>query len=165
MEVKEDLHVDDYVYEEKRYGGFDVTKIFKFREDAVYGYWAIGLPSLPKTLEEFNSLDFRDTLQSGDINNIQALKFEGETSDAYDTVTDSDCGRYSHNDVISIVEGYGDLVELKTEIVSNLSNLDNYDSKILMGLANLSEEEALDYFLNIVVPNTASIVQSARIRQ
>jgi len=52
--------------------------------------------------------------------------------------------------------------EVDLKLINNLSDLNNYNSKMLLGLANLSEDEAIDYFLNKVMPNIISIVKSSK---
>jgi len=157
VEKVERFKAGDYVYDEKHSSigksTYDVAKITYINKNAVYGYWAMDLNRLPISIEEFNSLHFDRSECNGDMDVLQIIKFErGEAGDEVLII-----------DECSMVGGYGDLVELKAEIVSNIMNLDNYDSKILMGLANLSQEEVMDYFMNIVMPKVASIVQSSNL--
>jgi len=162
-----EFNVNDYVYEEsldsRGSSCYEVTMITKISGDLVYGYWAMNLKHLPRTIKEFNNLPFDKEKLTGNIDVLNILEFE-EHLHVYDNEDDYDEYGVLMIDECSMVDGYGELVDLKAEIVSNLINLDNYDSKILMGLANLSQEEAMDYFINIVIPNTVSIVQSSEIR-
>ena len=146
--------VGDFVYGENSCcstGLYDVTKVTKLGgldSDLVYGYWAIGVKYIPKTMEEFNSLRFRQIPEQTSVKNVKVFKlsFEGTTlKEEVESIrlTDSQCNN-----------------GLKAKLKIEIKNLDNYDSNILLGLANLSEEEAIDYFLSKIIPNAISIIEA-----
>jgi len=147
--------IGDYVYDAqilKMTGLYDVTRVTKINKDKIYGYWAMHLHSCPETLKAFNSLSVRGDELCADSKDLKLLTLDSEI------ITSKTAAEQVKASGLNSIKDLK--CKIKDEFKSELKNLDNYDSNILLGLANLSEEEAIDYFLNKVIPNTISIIES-----